>query len=98
MADDPSRLDDLHTLRNLIEEASLNIPADLPQGRGKRASEILASALALCEDLIAEPGFASSAAAIGKRGGSKTAERGSDYFRQLAAKRKTRSGGKSNKN
>jgi hypothetical protein len=30
----------------------------------------------------------------GRKGGSKTAERGSDYFRRIAAMRKTRAGGR----
>lgn len=88
---EPNRSDDLHTLRNLIEEASLVVTSiDLPQGRGKRATELLASALALCEDLIAAP----PAASIGRLGGLKTAERGPEYYRGIAAKRTTRAGGR----
>ena len=34
----------------------------------------------------------------GRMGGSKTAERGPDYFRQIAAMRKTRAGGRPRKN
>ena len=37
------------------------------------------------------------AAALGKKGGSKTAKRGSDYFRKLAAKRKTFGSGRPSK-
>lgn len=33
----------------------------------------------------------------GRKGGSKTAERGPDYFRQIAAMRKTRGGGRPKK-
>jgi len=33
----------------------------------------------------------------GRKGGSKTAERGPDYFRQIAAMRKTRGGGRPRK-
>lgn len=33
----------------------------------------------------------------GRKGGSKTAERGPDYFRQIAAMRKTRAGGRPRK-
>jgi len=47
---------DLHTLRNLIDEAHAVISTiDLPQGRGKRAIKLLDSALALTDDLIALP-------------------------------------------
>ena len=38
--------------------------------------------------------IASAPAKLGSKGGKKTAERGSEWFRQLAAKRKTRSGGR----
>jgi hypothetical protein len=83
---------DLHALRNLIEEAYTVISTiDIPQGRGKRAVKLLDSALALTDDLIALP---AAAVALGQRGGLKTAERGPEYFRQIAAKRKTRAGGR----
>jgi hypothetical protein len=36
----------------------------------------------------------SPAAQLGQRGGMKTAERGPDYFKQIAAMRKTRAGGR----
>jgi hypothetical protein len=86
---------DLKTLRNLIDEAQLVISTtDLPQARTKRAVKLLDSALALTDDLIAAP---SSAVSLGQRGGQKTAERGSEYFRQIAAKRKTRAGGRPRK-
>ena len=83
---------DLRALRNLIDEAHAVVStADLPQNRAKRALQLLASALALTDDLITNPAGASS---LGKRGGDKTAQRGSEYFRQIAAQRKTRSGGR----
>jgi len=34
-----------------------------------------------------------AAVALGRRGGRKTAERGSEYFRKISALRKTKSGG-----
>jgi hypothetical protein len=34
---------------------------------------------------------------MGRKGGQKTAERGAEYFRQLAAMRKTRAGGRPRK-
>jgi hypothetical protein len=40
---------------------------------------------------------ATAAVKRGRKGGSKTAERGSDYFRKIAAMRKTRSGGRPKK-
>ncbi len=86
---------DLHALRNLIDEAHAVISmADLPQDRTKRAVKLLTSALALTDDLIALP---STAVSLGQRGGQKTAERGSEYFRQIASKRKMKSGGRPRK-
>ncbi len=86
------RENDLHALRNLIDEAHAVISmADLPKDRTNRAVKLLTSALALTDDLIAVP---PAAVTLGQRGGLKTAERGSEYFRQIAAKRKTKAGGR----
>ena len=83
---------DLHALRNLIDEAQAVITmADLPQDRTKRAVKLLSAALSLTDDLIALP---STAVSLGQRGGQKTAERGSEYFRQIAAKRLNKAGGR----
>ncbi|MGH7972519.1 MAG: hypothetical protein ACREIC_27715 [Limisphaerales bacterium] len=88
----PDRERDMHTLRNLIDEAHAVISmADLPPDRTKRAVKLLASALELTDVLISLP---PEAAAIGRRGGLKTAERGSEYFKEISAKRKTKSGGR----
>ncbi len=85
---------ELHALRNLISEADLILSTtELPQGRAKRARELLRSALALADDFINQAAL-SPAAALGQKGGAKTAQRGSEYFRKLAAKRKTRAGGR----
>ena len=83
---------DLQALRSLIDEAHAVISmADLPKDRTKRTIKLLSSALALIDDLIAVP---PAAVTLGQRGGLKTAERGSEYFRQIAAKRKTKAGGR----
>lgn len=87
-----SREGDMQALRNLIDEAHTVISTiDLPQGRAKRAAKLLESALALTDDLIALP---TAAVTLGQRGGLKTAERGSEYFRKIAARRKTHAGGR----
>ena len=88
---------ELTTLRKLISEADLiQSTTDLPQGRTARCRELLASALALSDDLLSHV-KASPAAALGRKGGSVTAKRGSDYFRQLAARRKSHGGGRPRK-
>lgn len=91
----PSERAQLVTLKNLIEQADLVLgTSDLPENR--RSRELLSSALALTEDMISHVKMP-AAALLGSKGGTQTAKRGSDYFRQLAAKRKVRGGGRPRK-
>ena len=87
----------LKALRNLIKQAETVIatsPAPLPERRSERALELLRAAIALTDDLLLTP----PAAILGARGGKATlASRGPDYFRQLAARRKTHGGGRPRK-
>jgi hypothetical protein len=89
---------ELKALRNLIAEADLILETSpaLPQNRTGAARENLKAALAITDDLIGQTKL-SAAAVLGRKGGSAIAQRGSDYFRQLAAKRKTRAGGRPRK-
>jgi hypothetical protein len=88
---------ELAALKNLLSEADLILSTtELPQGRAVRCREILRSAVALTDDLLKQAKMP-AAAVLGAKGGSQTAKRGSDYFRQLAAKRKTRAGGRPRK-
>lgn len=48
--------------------------------------------MALTDDLIQQA--KTPAVVLGRKGGTVTAKRGSDYFRKLAAKRKTFGGGR----
>ena len=83
---------DLKALRNLIDEAHLILSTvGTAKGGANAAAKLLDSALALADDLLAMP---SSAVSLGQRGGRKTAERGPDYFKRIAAMRKTKAGGK----
>jgi hypothetical protein len=90
---------ELRALKNLISEVDLILSTTpLPQNRTARSRELLHAALALTNDLIRQTTTTSKAAALlGSKGGSTTAKRGSEYFRQLAAKRKTRAGGRPRK-
>jgi hypothetical protein len=82
----------------MISEVDLILSTtDLPQGRTPRSRELLSAALALTDDLIRQTTTKNAAALLGHKGGSTTAKRGSEYFRQLAAKRKTRAGGRPRK-
>ena len=89
-----AKQNDLKALRNLISEAhDLLRTTTLPDGRSARANELLTSALFLADNLLET----SPAAVLGAKGGKQTAKRGSEYFRRIAAKRKTRSGGRPKK-
>jgi hypothetical protein len=86
---------ELAALKNLISETDqiLATTPELPENRTARCRELLRSALALTDDLLSEA-KQSAAIALGRKGGSVIAKRGSDYFRKLAAKRKTHGGGR----
>jgi hypothetical protein len=94
----PSDRNSLLALRELIADADLTLETipNLPQNRTAHCRENLRAALALADDLISQQKM-TPAAIMGHKGGSTTAKRGSDYFRQLAAKRKTRAGGRPKK-
>jgi len=88
---------ELATLKSLLMEAELILSTtELPEGRAVRCRDLLRAALALTHDLL-NGAKMPAAAALGRKGGSQTAKRGSEYFRQLAAKRKTRAGGRPRK-
>jgi len=86
---------DQKALRNMIAEAKrlLETAPELPEGRSRRANELLGDAVVLTDYLLTvEP-----AAVLGAKGGKATAKRGPAYFRQIAAMRKTRAGGRPRK-
>jgi hypothetical protein len=88
---------DLQAARNMIAEAELILTTtELPQGRAERCRELLTAALALMDDI--SQGATNPAVMLGAKGGSATVQKhGSDHFRQLAAKRKTKAGGRPRK-
>ena len=90
---------ELAALKNLISETDqiLATTPELPENRTVRCRELLRSALVLTDDLLSES-KQSAAIALGRKGGSVIAKRGSDYFRKLAARRKTHGGGRPPKN
>jgi len=86
-----SRKNDLKALRNLISDAHDVIASTKqPEARTERACELLTAALHLTDTLIE----ISPAAVLGAKGGKETAKRGPEYFRKIAAQRKTRAGGR----
>ena len=56
----------------------------------------IAGAMAMLDELIRQ-GKLPSAIELGRLGGTVTAKRGPDYFRELAARRKTHGGGRPRK-
>jgi hypothetical protein len=89
----PSTRRDLKALHRLINQADLvlNVIPN-PHPNIAAARESLTAALALSADLAKRQ---PDAAALGAKGGNATAKRyGPDHFRKLAAKRKTRAGGR----
>ena len=86
-----ARKNDLKALRKMIGEAhDILRTVILPEQRSQRAYDLLTAALSLADNLLEE----SPAAVLGAKGGKETAKRGSEYFRQIAAKRKTHAGGR----
>jgi hypothetical protein len=96
--DMPSDRDSLLALRDLIADTYLTLETtpDLPQNRTAHCRENLRAALALADDLIKQQRV-TPASVLRRKGGNTTAQRGSEYFRQLAAKRTTRAGGRPRK-
>jgi hypothetical protein len=85
------RRNDLKALRSLISEAhDLLRTTTLPERRAERAYELLTAAVSLADDVLAQ----SPMVELGKKGGKVTAKRGPDYFRKIAAKRKSFKGGR----
>jgi hypothetical protein len=90
----PSNRVELRALKNLLSETDhILSTVELPENRTARCRELLQVALSLTDDLISQDKLP-AAKALGRKGGAAIAKRGSEYFRQLAAKRKTRSGGR----
>jgi hypothetical protein len=90
---------DLKALRNMIAEAETILKTTtLPQGRAERARELLGTATKLADHLLTEK----PAAVLGAKGGKKTAKlmtaKDPDYYKRIAAMRKTRAGGRPPKN
>jgi hypothetical protein len=94
----PSDRSSLKALKNLISEVDLILETTpLPQNRTARSRELLGAALTLTDDLLKQDRM-TPAAVMGHKGGSATAHKfGSEHFRDLAAMRKTRAGGRPRK-
>ena len=88
---------DARALKNLVDQAYLIVKSDpIPPGGVESLRENLDAARKLAKLLLAKP-EKTAAAQLGALGGKKTAERGPEYFRELAAMRKTKAGGRPRK-
>jgi hypothetical protein len=85
---------ELAALKNLIAQADfiLETSPALPQSRTATCRELLASAIALTDDLLKHAKMP-AAATLGRKGGLVSAKRGSEYFHK-DAKRRTFGGGR----
>lgn len=85
----------LGTLKRLLSQTDLILSnATFPESA--RCRELITSALALTDDLLTMDKLP-AARVLGSKGGAVTAKRGSEYFRQLAAKRRSHGGGRPRK-
>ena len=92
-----AKKNELATRKRMLHETDVILSTtDLPENRTARCRELLRSAMAVTDGLLSQSKLP-AAAVLGSKGGSVTALRGSDYFRNLAAKRKTRAGGRPRK-
>jgi hypothetical protein len=90
----PTTHRDLKALKRIISQADLSlgmIPD--PHSSVVRSRELLNAAIKLADDLAT----VNPAVALGAKGGTKTAERGPEYFKKIAAMRKTKAGGRPKK-
>jgi hypothetical protein len=88
----------LQALRNMVGEAlTILETTTLPQSRAERARELLSASVKLADALLEE----NPAAQLGAKGGKATAkrmlERDPDYYKRIAAMRKTKGGGRPRK-
>ena len=74
-------------------DLTLSTTLPLPENRTARCRELLAAAIAIADDLLFQAKLP-AAAVLGAKGGSVTAQKGSDYFRKLASRRKHHRGGR----
>ena len=89
---------ELRSLKNLLKQADLVLSTSppLPENRTACCRELLQSALAITDDLLKQP--ITTAAIMGRKGGSTTARRhGPEHYRKMAARRKTHGGGRPRK-
>ena len=88
----PDLRESLQALHDLLSECSL-VVGTIKSPSAPLTAELLDTAMSVVNDLVAHAEEVSPEA-LGRKGGSKTAERGPDYFRKIAAMRKTKAGGR----
>jgi len=89
----------MKVVRNLISQADMALDTTPPSI--KSARESIKAALALAGDVskrLSAEAVNLTPAALGTKGGSKTAERGPEYYKRISAMRKKKMGGRPRKN
>jgi len=87
----------LLTIKRLLNQVELALASpNLPTHPIAHCRELLCAAQGLTNDLLTQTKLP-AAAVLGHKGGTQTAKRGSEYFRELAAKRKNYAGGRPRK-
>jgi hypothetical protein len=86
-----TRRGDLQALKRLLKELERLLKmGPIPPGIAARSTELLNASIALTDDLIEQ----TPAKLLGALGGQETAKRGPEYFKKIAAMRKTKAGGR----
>jgi len=85
---------ELTALKNILQQLDhvLSTTSPLPENRTPVCRELVTGAIAITRYLLKQS--ASPATTLGRKGGAVIAKRGSEYFCQLAAKRKAHRGGR----
>jgi hypothetical protein len=86
----------IEALKNMLSEVDLILSTTdpLPENRTARCRELLASSLALADDLTNQ-GREKPSVILGHKGGSTTSQRhGTEHYRMMSASRKVHGGGR----
>jgi len=89
----------IEALKNMLSEVDLILSTTdpLPENRTARCRELLASSMALADDLPNQ-GREKPSVVLGHKGGSATSARhGTEHYRMMAASRKVHGGGRPRK-
>ena len=93
----PTNRTELAAIKRMLFQVNFMLTSPNDFADALRCRELVEAAIAITDDLLKQEKKLPAARILGSKGGSVTAKRGSEYFRQLAAKRKTNAGGRPRK-